>query len=523
MDIISILTDPIKAGLAVNLLPLVLWLLMKTPLQNWTVSALSWVLNWYLSNRYAVHHIEDKSALPGCQYQWPNGQGDEAKFKSGKENSEQWGEEYGGIYRIWSGSTPEIVLTKPEHIKVVFKDSNKHQKAVDNNSGYLMSKILGQCVGLISGDKWARVRSVSEKPFVRSAVPSYVSMINARTKRHFRELVDEGKLRDGTIHPAEDMKLLAFWIIAEIIYGPLDADMENRLLALIPLRENLFKYVIAGGLPRFSWSKYLPLQANRELRNFRAKWHEFNKYARARAEREGSGALIIHLFDAVARGEITSEQMYHTVDEALYANLDVTLGALSWNLVFLGAHKDIQARVRAEITERREMAEIDETVMNAYFMSTTTLLSACMDESSRLRPLAAFSVPQSAPTPREIDGYVFPAGTNFIVDAYALNIRNSFWGDDSDQYRPDRFFKVKGTEARYNFWRFGFGPRQCMGKYVADTLIRAILVHLVENYELGSMDSEWKRDEEVWINHPDFRVACSPRNKYGLSDLNSSA
>ncbi|KAK2741488.1 hypothetical protein FQN57_005621 [Myotisia sp. PD_48] len=497
---------------------LIIWLYSITPVhERFAGYWLSRILNKYLHHRFAISDVNGHVPLPGCEYHWPNGQGDEAKFIKGKQNSEAWERKYGRIYRIWSGMRTEIVLTRAEDIKTVFRDSNKHFKAVDNNSGYLMSRILGQCVGLISGKQWENVRAVAEKPFVRSNSPNYIDMIQARTTRHFAELVSDGKLKEDTIHPAQDLKLLAFWIIAEVIYGRLDEDMEARLLVLVPIREALFKHVIRGGISRFWWSKHLPTQANRELHNFRAKWHEFNKYAYERARRMGIGALIVDLYDSVATGDITSEQLYQTVDEALYANLDVTLGGISWNLVFLSAHPEMQKRLYSELQEKKAHANELGITLDGYLLSPNTLLAACVSESSRLRPLAAFSVPQSAPTPRTVGGYVFPAETDFIVDSYALNIRNPFWGEDSEKYRPDRFFEHKATETRYNFWRFGFGPRQCMGKYVADVLIRALLAHLIENYDLGQLktEEEWARDEDSWINHPDFRLKCTPKSVNG--------
>lgn len=60
------------------------------------------------------------------------------------------------------------------------------------------------------------------------------------------------------------------------------------------------------------------------------------------------------------------------------------------------------------------------------------------------------------------------------------------------------------TEMRYNYWRYGFGPRQCVGKYVADLAIRMLLVVLVEGWEMGMREGEgeeatWERDRETWI------------------------
>jgi cytochrome P450 len=59
-----------------------------------------------------------------------------------------------------------------------------------------------------------------------------------------------------------------------------------------------------------------------------------------------------------------------------------------------------------------------------------------------------------------VDGYVIPAGTNFIIDSYALNIYSDTSAPDNTTYRPDRFLGRRGSELRDSFWRFGLGPRQ---------------------------------------------------------------
>jgi hypothetical protein len=76
-----------------------------TTLANKTLSTL---LNAYLSRRYAITNIDDGSKFPSCEYVWPNGQGDAAKFLDGQKNSETWEASFGAIYRLWSGMTPEV-------------------------------------------------------------------------------------------------------------------------------------------------------------------------------------------------------------------------------------------------------------------------------------------------------------------------------------------------------------------------------------------------------------------------------
>ncbi|KAJ2904206.1 hypothetical protein MKZ38_008536 [Zalerion maritima] len=502
-------------GIAIGLsVALFAWLVAKSGPKSVLTHGISRILDFWLSRRYFIANAHN-SPIPGCPYKFPNGQGDAAKFLHGKENSDSWGKQYGSIFRIWAGMTPEIVLTRPEHIVTFFKDSNRHIKASSNDSGYFMSQLLGQCLGLVSGKKWLAVKEATEKPFLRAASTNYVDLIQKHTSRHFKWLWASGSLASGLVDPAGDFKMLPFFIVAAIIYGPLEPELEQRLRNLAPEREKLFHHVLRGGMSRFRLSRYLPTRANRELAVFRTKWHKLNQDLYASAACRSSSTPIIQMSRFVDSGEVTREQLLQTLDEMLFANLDVTIGGISWNLVFLAANPRVQEQVRAEVVSRKQ-----DGTFEAYLLDSGSLLSACIYESSRLRPLAAFSVPQAAPTERVVGGYLIPAGTNAVVDAYALNIRNPFWGKDSTEYRPGRFLEHTATELRYNYWRFGFGPRQCLGKYVADIMIRSLVATLVYDYEVGmdnyGMDgkgSEWGRIEDCWINHPSLRLRCDPRRE----------
>jgi cytochrome P450 len=126
--------------------------------------------------------------MPSCPCRFPNGQGDVAKFLKGEKNSEEWNKEHGSIYRVWSGTTPEIVLTRRKDIKKVFKDSNTHLKAVNNDAGWLMSQSLGQCLGLVSGIEWERIHSFTAAFFTKAETVGRAARIACLTKEHFATL-----------------------------------------------------------------------------------------------------------------------------------------------------------------------------------------------------------------------------------------------------------------------------------------------------------------------------------------------
>lgn len=409
------------------------------------------------------------------------------------------------------------VLTRAEHIQAVFKDSNKHFKADDSNYGYLMGQLLGQCVGLVSGNQWRDLRAVVEPAFTRTLSTGYVALVEARMESHFEEIRAGRNLPRGLLDPVEDLKILPFLVVADIIYSKISQEMERLLRDMAPRREALFRHV---GLARFSFSRFLPTEANKSLASFRIEWHAFNEKAYERALDENLAAPIIEMYTAVKENVITHEQLYQTLDEALFANLDVTLGGISWNVIFLAANPSVRTKIRAEVAAAREAANHQGGKLDSYFFPSTTFLSACILESACLRPIAAFSIPQSAPTPRLVSGYLIPARTNLVIDSHALNIRNPYWGSDSLVYRPERFLDrtAAATEQRYNYWRYGFGPRQCMVKHVADLVIKALMVKLVEDFELGLEKGNeamggWERDRRTWINHLIMSVRCERRER----------
>ena len=404
---------------------------------------------------------------------------------------------------------PLRVLTRPDHLQTVFKDSDRHSKAANNNSGHLMSQLLGKCVGLISGDEWKTVWTSVEVPFLRKNATDYVPLVVRHIRKHFDELrtaQPESRLSQGLLDPAEDLKLLPFWVVGEVIYGELSEAQVAELRSLAPVREELFKHVIKGGVSRFAWARFLPTEANRLLTAFRQRWAAFNDGVYERAVAMGTNPPIVGMYELVRQGSMTREHLLHTLDESLYANLDVTTGGISWTIVFLAAYPEYQAKLRDELRDKYGGDA------HRYALGSSSLLACCVAESARLKPLAAFSVPQSAPTERVVDGYVIPAGTDFIVDSIGLNVRHPFWGKDAERYRPERFLEKGALEMRYLYWRFGFGPRQCMGKYVADIIIRGLVIHLLENYDLallgGEKQDQWGRNPEVWIDHPKMLIEC---------------
>lgn len=105
-------------------------------------------------------------------------------------------------------------------------------------------------------------------------------------------------MKNGTFDPVADMKMFPFLCIAQLVYGELSESQSQELTALAKLREDLWKHVMAGGLSRYNWSKYIPSVPNKMLAEFQSKWELFNLAAYERAKALSYSAPIIELWES---------------------------------------------------------------------------------------------------------------------------------------------------------------------------------------------------------------------------------
>ena len=67
-----------------------------------------------------------------------------------------------------------------------------------------------------------------------------------------------------------------------------------------------------------------------------------------------------------------------------------------------------------------------------------------------------------------------------------LNTNVGVWGPDAEVFRPGCFLTMPPASYRYAMIRFGIGPGKCMGKNIADVLLKMTIIAVLERYALSS-------------------------------------
>ncbi|OCK86108.1 cytochrome P450 [Lepidopterella palustris CBS 459.81] len=458
-----------------------------------------------------IYPIRDQQgrSISGPQWRWPNGHMID-KFLDGREKSKEW-RAFGSVYRIWSCDIPEIAITTPEDVRAFHTDSDVHDKSASSNGGWFFHQLLGECMGLVNGTRWRRVRSKFSHAFTHRAVLDMSASISADSCEYVRNLAVEKNKSSSTVHASQNLMRFPFFCTAQSIYGPMTQDEKDRLWSIGQQSLALMRYVLSGGVYRFDICRLLRPEAAKELAAFREQWSSFNKEMYNLRRPLSPAPLIVSTWKQVIDGHLPENEILQTLSEMLFANLDVSSHVLTWLVTLLAENVEVQQKLRAEIRSARTAPN---TFSIDYLNAKDSLLKHCFLESLRLRPFTVFSIPESSPSEKILGGFRIPPNTSVVVDTLAINVRNPFWGEDSHLFKPERFSYIKSAELRYNLFAFGFGTRKCLGMHFAETMVKVFVVHLLDQYELHLPSSEQNAEEykvgrDTWVPTANVEVVLT--------------
>ncbi|KAG0647709.1 Cytochrome P450 monooxygenase [Hyphodiscus hymeniophilus] len=112
---------------------------------------------------------------------------------------------------------------------------------------------------------------------------------------------------------------------------------------------------------------------------------------------------------------------------------------------------------------------------------------ACLKEAMRTRPAVGVNISRLIPQGgAEVNGTWLPGGTSVAVNGWVLHKDKRIFGEDADDFKPERWLedeeKAKKME-RYMF-QFGGGSHLCIGRNLALLEMNKILPLLLKEYDI---------------------------------------
>ncbi|GMJ01568.1 cytochrome P450, family 704, subfamily A, polypeptide 2 [Hibiscus trionum] len=180
----------------------------------------------------------------------------------------------------------------------------------------------------------------------------------------------------------------------------------------------------------------------------------------------------------------------------LIAGKDTTANTLCWFFYMLCKNPLIQEKVAQEVIDITFSRPDDANFVDfAATLTDATLdkmhyLHAALTETLRLYP----AVPWDGRCAQEDDilpdGHKVKKGDEVYYLSYAMGRMPYIWGEDAEEFRPERWLKdgVFQPESSFKFISFHAGPRICLGKDFAFRQMKILSIVLIRYFRFKLSD-----------------------------------
>ncbi|KAG6849324.1 hypothetical protein H0H93_009416 [Arthromyces matolae] len=182
----------------------------------------------------------------------------------------------------------------------------------------------------------------------------------------------------------------------------------------------------------------------------------------------------------MGREELTAEAL-----TLLIAGSDTTSNSTCAIIYHLASNPLVQKKLHAELDE--QLGSEDLIAATSDQTKNLPYLEACINEGLRIHSTSSIGLPRVLPAGGlTVSGVYFPEGTVVSVPSYSIHRDADVWGEDTEVYRPERWFEEKDNrqeKIQKTFNPFSTGPRACVGRNLAMLELMIIMASLARRYE----------------------------------------
>ncbi|XP_055518498.1 cholesterol side-chain cleavage enzyme, mitochondrial-like [Leucoraja erinacea] len=399
---------------------------------------------------------------------------------------------YGPIYRERIGYYNSVNIINPEDAAILFRAEGIFPERLKMRAWMAYRDFRKEKYGVLlkSGEDWKKNRLILNKAlFTPQITQRFVPLLNEVAldfvSMTYKE-IEKSRRGKWTVDLSNDLFKFALESICHILYGErLDIlqghqnDASQRFINSISM---MFKsttpmlYIPPGLLKSINskvWQEHIGswdiifAHANNCIQKT---YRQFRKGLKD--DRAYPGVLA----DLLLQDMLPLEDIRASITEIMTGAVDTTSTTLLWTMYELAKNPHIQENLRSEVVEANEKAGGDSLQM----LKLLPLLRATLKETLRLHPVA-ITLQRYISEDIVLQNYHIPSGTLVQLGLYAMG-RNAEVFSDPGRYNPERWL----TPGKTNFRNlsFGFGPRQCIGRRIAEMEMLIFLIHMLQNFKI---------------------------------------
>ncbi|PBK75905.1 cytochrome P450 [Armillaria solidipes] len=446
----------------------------------------------------------------------------------------KWQEEFGDVIRIKAPfGEDRLLISDPKALQYIYQTPGY---GFTKTSGRLAvsQTIFGPGLVSVDGDVHRRQRRVMMPGFGTPEVKAFVPIFFTHAGKmaaKWRDIISGNDGLSGTVDVPAWTSRATLDIIGQAAFdydfGALD-DKDNTLTKIVSnIVFDTFGLPTNKAILSLSVMDLLPFWLSR----FITKSLPISRLAHAHKLNRLTGAvskqLVKEKYDALIEGKsnkdimsllvkanasqnpetrLSEQELLAQMITIIMAGHETTSNSLSWALLELAKHPEIQSKLRNEIRAMEPLILSRGGLFTATDFDNMPYLTAVVKESLRFHPVSynVFRVSEKddvLPLLKPIvskDGKTMhevpiPKGLQIITSIAAYNRNKDIFGEDSNVFNPDRWLcdNVKSSVSLgmyANLFTFSGGVRACIGWRFAVLELSAFIVELLNNFEFSLTD-----------------------------------
>ncbi len=384
-------------------------------------------------------------------------------------------EKHGDIFRVNLGFGKSVIFTRDAGLAKYTLQKNHRNYRKSELQTRDLAKYIGEGLLTADGEKWLEQRRLIQPAFHKKKLEEIIVTIKSVVVAELSKIKP-----DKTFNIYPFMSDLAFQVVAKSLFSY--TDTKNIISRLQYITETAQKSLIKEiRQPYKRWWFHLSGKIKGTLRLTQEARDILNGIIE---ERKNSKEKYNDLLDMLleARYEdgsaMDNEQLIDEILILFTAGHETTSNALTFTLLLLANHPEIQEKVYKEVSDMfsSDISVIEQIAKYQY-------PKQCIEESMRLYPPAYFSDRVAIENDTYKD-FFLKEGTTILISFFEIHKHKDLWKDPLT-FNPDRFApEIDKKEYSDSYFPFGAGPRMCIGNNFAMYEMVLAVSELVRKYKI---------------------------------------
>ncbi|XP_077977218.1 1,25-dihydroxyvitamin D(3) 24-hydroxylase, mitochondrial-like [Glandiceps talaboti] len=401
---------------------------------------------------------------------------------------------FGPIWKQRLGDNVIVTLSDPKDVEHVLRNEGKYPMRMLTEPWTLYRDYRGYSYGVLlkEGADWHRHRSTLSKRMMRpKEVLSYNDTVNEVVTDMLNKVI-RVRQSDNVVPDIE--KIIFNWALESACAIILNKKMN--LLDDKPHPEaQEFIQAVHDMFDTTLWLLILPASIQKKWNTRTWKKHmkswdiifstakkmideKMNKETKELLENDKIDEQDYDLITFMASKEtMDTGEIYGNATDLLAAAVDTTSNTLLWALYCLGKYPQVQNLLHEEVNRVVPRGEIP----THKHIDQMPYLRAVLKESMRLYP-TVISVSRMLDKDIVLGGYNIPAKTGIMISNWLMG-RDPELFEDPLEFKPERWIRDENEHFDgFRFLPFGYGPRMCIGKRLADLEINLAVARISQHF-----------------------------------------